>query len=83
MCIRDREKAVRIMRLRLADKKPLVIEDVYFSMQYAYLLSIDLEHDSLYKMCIRDSNGGRGCIRHSIPGRSWEQTLRQWKKRMA
>lgn len=43
------EKAVRIMRLRLADKKPLVIEDVYFPMQYAYLLSIDLEHDSLYR----------------------------------
>jgi GntR family transcriptional regulator len=43
------EKAVRIMRLRLADEKPLVIEDVYFPMQYAYLLSIDLEHDSLYR----------------------------------
>ena len=41
--------AVRIQRLRYADGRPLVIEDNYFTMEYAYLLGIDLEHDSLYR----------------------------------
>ena len=43
------EKAVQIMRLRYANDKPLVIEDNYFPLKYAYLLSMDLENDSMYR----------------------------------
>ena len=43
------EKAVRILRLRTADGKPLVIEDDYFPIQYTYLLGVDLENRSLYQ----------------------------------
>lgn len=50
------EPAVRIQRLRYADDRPLVIEDNYFPMQYAYLLGVDLEHDSLYRY-LREEKG--------------------------
>ena len=43
------EKAVRILRLRTADGKPLVIEDDYFPIQYTYLLGVDLVNQSLYQ----------------------------------
>lgn len=43
------EPAVRIQRLRYADRRPMVIEDNYFPLEYAYLLGIDLENDSLYR----------------------------------
>ncbi len=43
------ESAVRIKRLRYAGARPMVIEDNYFPMEYAYLLGIDLENDSLYR----------------------------------
>lgn len=42
-------QAVHILRLRCADNKPCVIEDNYFPLAFAYLLEIDLEHDSLYR----------------------------------
>ena len=41
--------AVRIRRLRYAGGRPLVLEDDFFPMEYAYLLSIDLENGSLYR----------------------------------
>ena len=43
------DPAVRICRLRYADDKPLVMEDNYYPLEYAYLLSIDLEKDSTYR----------------------------------
>ncbi|UZT81943.1 GntR family transcriptional regulator [Caproicibacterium sp. BJN0003] len=49
-------QAVRILRLRYADGRPLVIEDNYFSMEYAYLLAVDLEHNSLYHY-LREKKG--------------------------
>ena len=46
--LREEEPAVRIRRLRYAGDKPLVLEDNFFPLEYAYLLSIDLENDSIY-----------------------------------
>ena len=43
------DPAVRICRLRYAGDKPLVMEDNYYPLEYAYLLSIDLEKDSTYR----------------------------------
>lgn len=43
------EKAVRILRLRTADDKPLVIEDNFFPLEYTYLLGVDLVNQSLYQ----------------------------------
>ena len=43
------EKAVRILRLRTADDKPLVIEDNFFPLEYTYLLGVDLVNRSLYQ----------------------------------
>lgn len=43
------EKAVRILRLRTADDKPLVIEDNFFPLEYIYLLGVDLVNQSLYQ----------------------------------
>ncbi len=43
------EKAVRILRLRYADDKPLIIEDNHFPLKYACLLGVDLEKRSLYQ----------------------------------
>ena len=40
---------VYIRRLRYADQQPVVIETTYFPMHYAYLLDIDLAHDSMYR----------------------------------
>lgn len=50
------ESAVRIRRLRYAGDRPLVLEDNYFPMEYAYLLSIDLEKDSTYRY-LREEKG--------------------------
>jgi GntR family transcriptional regulator len=50
------QQAVRILRLRLADGKPLVIEDNHFPPEYAYLLEVDLEHNSLYQYLREQSN---------------------------
>lgn len=41
---------VYIKRLRFADNLPIVIETTWFSMHYAYLLDIDLDHESIYKV---------------------------------
>ena len=43
-------KAVQIMRLRCANDKPCVIEDNHFPLEFAYLLNMDLENDSLYRI---------------------------------
>lgn len=40
---------VYIRRLRYADQQPVVIETTCFPMYYAYLLDIDLAHDSMYR----------------------------------
>ena len=40
---------MRIRRLRYAGDKPLVLEDNFYPLEYAYLLSIDLENDSIYR----------------------------------
>lgn len=45
----ESETAVRIRRLRYAGDNPLVLEDNFFPIEYSYLLSIDLEHDSIYR----------------------------------
>ena len=47
--MKEGEPAVRICRLRYAGDKPLVMEDNFYPMEYAYLLSIDLENDSTYR----------------------------------
>lgn len=48
--------AVRIRRLRYAGEKPLVLEDNFYPLEYAYLLSIDLEKDSTYRY-LREKKG--------------------------
>ncbi len=48
--------AVRICRLRYAGEKPLVLEDNFYPLEYAYLLSIDLEKDSTYRY-LREEQG--------------------------
>ena len=48
--------AVRIRRLRYAGDRPLVLEDDFFPTEYAYLLSIDLEHGSLYRYLQEERN---------------------------
>lgn len=40
---------VCIKRLRFADEQPIVIETCWFPMRYAYLLDINLEHESMYR----------------------------------
>ena len=40
--LNEGDPAVRICRLRYAGERPLVVEDNYYSLEYAYLLSIDL-----------------------------------------
>lgn len=50
------EPAVRIRRLRYAGDRPLVLEDNFYPMEYAYLLSIDLEKDSTYRY-LREEKG--------------------------
>ena len=47
--LNEGDPAVRICRLRYAGERPLVVEDNYYSLEYAYLLSIDLENDSTYR----------------------------------
>ena len=43
------EQAVHIKRIRYAGDNPLAYEDTYYPLEFAYLLSIDLEHDSTYR----------------------------------
>lgn len=50
------QTAVRIRRLRYADDTPLVLEENFYPIEYAYLLSIDLEHDSTYRY-LREEKG--------------------------
>ena len=47
--LKEGDPAVRICRLRYAGDQPLVMEDNYYPLEYAYLLSIDLENDSTYR----------------------------------
>ncbi len=54
--LKDGALAVRICRLRYAGGRPLVLEDNYFPIEYAYLLSLDLEHTSLYRY-LREEKG--------------------------
>jgi hypothetical protein len=42
-------QVVEIVRLRFADAKPIAIETNCFPMDYAYLLNVDLNHDSMYR----------------------------------
>jgi DNA-binding GntR family transcriptional regulator len=42
--------AVRILRLRFANDIPCVVEDNYFPAEFSWLLSKDLENDSLYRI---------------------------------
>lgn len=49
LSVGENEPVVRIRRLRYAGERPLVLEDNYFPLEYAYLLSIDLENDSVYR----------------------------------
>lgn len=51
--IRNRSSVVYIRRLRYADQQPVVIETTYFPMEYAYLLDLDLNHESMYN-ALRD-----------------------------
>ena len=50
------EPAVRIRRLRYAGERPLVLEDNFYPLEYACLLSIDLEKDSTYRY-LREEKG--------------------------
>ncbi len=43
------EQAVEIVRLRYANERPIVIETNVFPMEYAFLLNVNLDHDSLYR----------------------------------
>ncbi len=47
--LKEGEPAVRIRRLRYAGDRPLVLEDNFYPLEYSYLLSIDLENDSIYR----------------------------------
>ena len=47
--LKEGESAVRIRRLRYAGDRPLVLEDNFYPLEYSYLLSIDLENDSIYR----------------------------------
>lgn len=49
LSLKKGEKAVRILRLRTADSRPLVIEDNFFPLKYTYLLGVDLTNQSLYQ----------------------------------
>lgn len=49
LSVTEKDPIVRIRRLRYAGDKPLVLEDNFFPLEYAYLLSIDLENDSIYR----------------------------------
>lgn len=46
--LKEGEKVIRIIRLRLADGEPVMIEENYFPVRFAYLLAEDLSK-SLYK----------------------------------
>lgn len=49
LSVPENSRIVRIRRLRYAGDKPLVLEDNFYPPEYAYLLSIDLENDSIYR----------------------------------
>jgi GntR family transcriptional regulator len=52
----ERTKAVHIVRLRLADDIPCVIEDNTFPPEFAWLLSKSLENVSIYRL-LREERG--------------------------
>lgn len=49
LSLEEGKPAVKIRRLRYADDKPLVLEESYYPLEYSDLLSIDLEHESIYQ----------------------------------
>lgn len=53
----DIQKAIHIIRVRYMDNNPLLIEDVWFPMHYAYLLDQDLNKASLYDTIRKYENG--------------------------
>lgn len=50
------EAAVRIRRIRYGNENPLVLEDNFYPLEYSYLLSINLEKDSIYRY-LREEKG--------------------------
>lgn len=50
------QSAVHIKRVRTANGRPLVVEDNYFPIEYAFLLGINLQQDSLYRY-LREEKG--------------------------
>jgi GntR family transcriptional regulator len=56
LALKAGEPAVRIRRLRYAGERPLVLEDNFYPLEYACLLSIDLEKDSTYRY-LREEKG--------------------------
>ncbi|MDR1587783.1 MAG: GntR family transcriptional regulator [Treponema sp.] len=52
----DNDSVVRILRLRFANDIPCVVEDNYFPAEFSWLLSKDLENDSLYRI-LREEKG--------------------------
>ena len=50
------DEVLRIKRIRYADDVPCVIEDNYFPPSFRDLLSIDLDHDSIYQW-LREKRG--------------------------
>lgn len=54
--LQEGEPAVRLQRLRYANERPLVIEENFFPMEYAYLLGVNLENESLYRY-LREKKG--------------------------
>ena len=56
LALKAGDPAVRIRRLRYAGERPLVLEDNFYPLEYACLLSIDLEKDSTYRY-LREEKG--------------------------
>ena len=56
MDLKPGDEVLFIKRLRFMDDEPCVIEENYFPKQYSFLLSMDLEHDSLYRY-LREEKG--------------------------
>ena len=55
--LEDDENAVHIVRVRYMDGNPVVIEDTWFPIHFAYLLGADLNTASLYET-IRENDHG-------------------------
>lgn len=49
LCLRPTEKVIRILRLRLSDGIPVMLEENHFSQRYAFLMGEDLT-SSIYQM---------------------------------